>query len=344
MTLDQVQVTQSEMASRLVRYIDLRPCTTAFIDTYTPGSKRKENFTIIGPGVAENPEQHVHISIPHGFNIGAARQPPACVNSQHSHETAEVFIVHQGRWRFTTGHDRAGPSIDLWPGDTISIPTQVFRGFENIGDDIGFMFAVLGGDDPGRVTWAPYVFKSAEQYGLVLLENGRLIDSSRESVPSNVRRMPVTTQADVAEHPTIDAQALERCVMRGSDLRAAGGLSAIKGFDECPIVGVANPAEKMPAGRINWPHHFQVRALRLASGAHSAAHRRSEEEVLLVHEGRIAFEWPGGCLEIAAGDTLTVPKNLERSFFNPTGRDAVAYVVRGGNHPEPARFSQNGPN
>ncbi len=93
--------TQEEVASRLVRYPDLRPCTTAFIDTHTPGSDQKENFTIIGPGVAENPDQYVHIDIPHGFNIGAARQPAGCVNSQHSHETAEVFVVHTGRWKFS---------------------------------------------------------------------------------------------------------------------------------------------------------------------------------------------------------------------------------------------------
>ena len=49
------------LRNRLVRYDELAPCLTAFIDTRSPGSDRKENFTIIGPGVAENPEQHVHI-------------------------------------------------------------------------------------------------------------------------------------------------------------------------------------------------------------------------------------------------------------------------------------------
>ena len=58
------------LEDRVVRYRDLEPCTNAFIDTRTPGSDTKENFTIIGPGVAENPEQHVHIKEPHGFNIG----------------------------------------------------------------------------------------------------------------------------------------------------------------------------------------------------------------------------------------------------------------------------------
>ena len=95
--------THAPLTDRLVRYADLRPCTTAFIDARSPGSNAKENFTIIGPGVAENPDQHVHINLAHGFNIGGARQPPHCTNSQHSHETAEVFVVHSGQWAFRTG-------------------------------------------------------------------------------------------------------------------------------------------------------------------------------------------------------------------------------------------------
>ena len=71
-----------QLTERLVRYEDLRPCLTAFIDTRSPGSDQKENFTIIGPGVAENPEQHVHITLPHGFNIGGARPRMAILREQ----------------------------------------------------------------------------------------------------------------------------------------------------------------------------------------------------------------------------------------------------------------------
>ena len=93
-------MTQQTMADRIVRYGELVPCKTAFIDAHTPGSDQKENFTIIGGGVSESPDQHVHIAIPHGFNIGAAGQPPKCRNSLHDHNTAEVFFVLSGRWRF----------------------------------------------------------------------------------------------------------------------------------------------------------------------------------------------------------------------------------------------------
>ena len=331
--------TEAEMMARLVRYSELRPCTTAFIDTGTPGSDLKENFTIIGPGVAENPEQHVHISIPHGFNIGGARQPPGCVNSQHSHETAEVFVVHTGRWRFKTGADGQGAFVDLGPGDTISIPTRVFRGFENVGADTGFMFAVLGGDDPGRVTWAPYVFEAAERHGMVLLESGRLIDVRKELLPVGATRMRPTSEADVAAFGSVDTAALRACVVPAADLTAGGGLSDVTGFEECAIVGVANPAEHMPAGRMGWPHAFQVRALRMAPGSRSPAHARDEEEVLLVHAGRPWIEWAGGRLELGPGDTLTVPKGLTRRYGSAGVEAAVVYVVRGGDHPKAAAWS-----
>lgn len=43
-------MTPQEMEKRIVRYGDLIPCKTAFIDAHTPGSDQKENFTIIGGG------------------------------------------------------------------------------------------------------------------------------------------------------------------------------------------------------------------------------------------------------------------------------------------------------
>ena len=333
------QISMPQMQARLVRYRDLRPCTTAFIDTRTPGSERKENFTIIGPGVSENPEQHVHIHLPHGFNIGGARQPPRCVNSQHSHETAEVFVIHSGIWRFKTGSDGNDGHVDLAPGDTISIPVHTFRGFENVGTDVGFMFAVLGGDDPGHVTWAPSVFEAAQRYGLVLLESGRLIDTSKEQVPSGAKLMRPTSVADLARFDRFDSAAITRCTVKTAQLSAAGGLSRFPGFEECPIVGVANVAEDMPAAPLSWAHGFQLRALRVAPGARSPAHLREEEEVLMVHAGQLSIQWADGSLTMGPGDTLTVPKNLPRVFVNDGRERAVVHVVRGGDHPGAARLA-----
>ena len=165
---------QIDMEKNIVRYGNLQPCKTAFIDAHTPGSNQKENFTILGGGVSESPDQHVHITEKVGFNIGAAGQPPKCRNSLHSHRTAEVFFVLKGRWRFFWGRYGSAGEVTLEEGDIFNIPTGIFRGFENIGSDYGMLMAILGGDDAGGggVIWAPQVIQDAANHGLLLSETG----------------------------------------------------------------------------------------------------------------------------------------------------------------------------
>ena len=323
------------MEQRLVRYQDLIPCTTAFIDTRTPG-KQKENFTIIGPGVAENPDQHVHIDIAHGFNIGGVRQEPNCVNSQHSHETAEVFIVQNSRWAFRCGVDGNEGEVIVGPGDVISIPTRVFRGFENTGNETGYMFSVLGGDDPGRVTWAPEVFDMAREYGLVLLENGQLIDTANgEKVPAGASFMPATSPETVANMRRINSSDLRECVYRADESAASPtALSArAEGVEEIPVIGDANPAEGIAAGKMTWSHGFHLRCLEMAPGSIIDNHSRQEEEVIYVYEGALVVDWQDGRLTLGRGDVLTIPKRLNRSFRNTGEKPAISYVVRGSDSP-----------
>lgn len=299
----------AEMERRVVRYVDLKPCYNAFIDTRSPGSEAKENFTIIGPGVSENPDQHVHIAEPHGFNIGGARQPPLCVNSQHSHDTAEVFVVHSGRWRFDLGEDGADAHVEIGPGDTISLPTKTFRGFTNIGDDTGFLWAVLGGDNPGRVTWAPQVFEMAKDFGLVLLETGRLVDTAAgETVPDGARPMPVTSLAQVA------------ALTRYTDADAAGLVARDRpARGETPVIA--------PDGTLAWPHDFTLHRLDLAPGDAGPESVPDGVEVVFVHRGSLTISWSGGSLDLGEGDTLTVPTGTPRRFASEDG--AAAFIARG---------------
>lgn len=334
--------TLERMAKRLVRYDDLRPCLNAFVDTYTPGSDKKENFTIIGPGVAEHPDQHVHISESHGFNIGGARQPPGCLNSQHSHETEEVFIVHSGQWAFRCGEQAEQGEVLLGPGDCISIPTNVFRGFENVGDGTGYLFAILGQDDAGHVTWAPDVFAKAEDYGLLLLENGQLVDTTKgETIPEGVRQMPKTTAEQVAAHRIMSEAEMLDCVCLDQEQRDNSGstlAAANSPVVESPIIGASNDAENIAAGKISRPHGFNVRRFDFEVDGLLEAHARDEAEVIYVHRGQLVFHWHAGELAMSAGDVLTVPAGLTHNYRNTGDSAAIAYVVRGGNQPGAARF------
>jgi len=208
---------------RVVRYGDLKPCKTAFIDAHTPGSDQKENFTIIGGGVYESPDQHVHIADSIGFNIGAAGQPPRCRNSLHDHNTAEVFFVLKGRWRFFWGRWGNSGEVTLEEGDIINLPTGMFRGFENIGTDYGMIMAVLGGDDAGGgVHWAPQVIEDAAEHGLVLGDNGVLYDRNKgQALPENVAPMPIMSDEELAKRVELStADLVPNYVARYWDLMA----------------------------------------------------------------------------------------------------------------------------
>lgn len=325
-----LDLASSSLEARIVRYTDLAPCRDAFIDTRSPGSDQKENFTIIGPGVAENPNQFVHITEPHGFNIGGARQPPRCLNSQHSHETVEVFYVHTGQWRFMTGEHATDGEVFMGPGDLIAIPTRIFRGFENVGDDSGFLWAVLGGDDPGHVLWAPYVFDMAKDYGLVLLEDGTLIDTAKgEQVPAGARVMRATTKEQVDSLLKVDSTALERCVLRRGASRPTGLFSGVGGIAERMLVG-ADP--------ITWPHGFTVSEITLAVGAALPGHALDVPDVWFVQQGDVEVSMDGASTRCSDGDTITLPCGSVRSLRNCGTNDAIVVQVRGGDAlPAPVR-------
>lgn len=309
-------MTPAEMEQRIVRYGELRPCKTAFIDAHTPGSDQKENFTIIGGGVSESPDQHVHIAIPHGFNIGAAGQPPKCRNSLHSHRTAEVFFVLKGRWRFFWGRWGDAGEVVLEEGDIINIPTGIFRGFENIGTDYGMIMAILGGDDAGGgVIWAPQVIEDASDHGLVLGENGKLYDSKKgETLPDGVAPMPVLTEDALADYPEMTpTQVVGYGVRRYWDMVSLAGKSPVK------VIGETGIIRDKPG--------FEVDLVARGS-ASDKMHQHDRASVLMPMRGHWKVTWNGGSATLAPGDTMSVPENLPHSAVpSMTGEASLYHVV-----------------
>jgi mannose-6-phosphate isomerase-like protein (cupin superfamily) len=314
--------TLEQLEQRRVRYDELVPCRNAFIDTRNPGSEDKENFTIVGPGVSENPEQHVHISEPHGFNIGAARQPPHCINSQHSHETAEVFVVHSGEWTLNFG-EHGELKLPAARGAVASIPTNLFRGFTNVGSEQGFLWVALGQDDPGRVLWAPQVFDMASKFGLALMADGSLVDTGRaDAKPAESDLMPRTTAAQVAALARPNSDELSKCIIAGEEMTAQpAGLFAGDGVDERLLIG--------PGARIDWPHGFTLSRVTISANGEIPAYVHDKKEVWFVHDGALDCVAAAGDVQLSTGDTMSVPERLPRGW--KARSDTIAFVVRGGN-------------
>ena len=310
-----------EMDRRIVRYGELQPCKTAFIDAHTPGSDQKENFTIIGGGVSESADQHVHIVDTPGFNIGAAGQPPNCRNSLHSHRTAEVFFVLKGRWRFFWGRWGTAGEVVLEEGDIFNIPTGIFRGFENIGADYGMIMAILGGDDAGGgVIWAPQVIEEARDHGLVLGENGKLYDSKRgEYLPEGVSPMPLLTEEELENFPEpTTADVVPRYVARYWDLMA------LADHQPACVIGENGLLRDRPG--------FEVSFLTRGS-ASEAFHSHDRPAVLMPMRGHWRLTWAGGAATLNPGDTCLVPENLPHTLTPAMTGEASLYRVIGTDDP-----------
>ena len=310
-------MTPAEMETRIVRYGDLQPCKTAFIDAHTPGSDQKENFTIIGGGVSESPDQHVHISIPHGFNIGAAGQPPKCRNSLHSHRTAEVFFVLSGRWRFFWGRWGTAGEVVLEQGDIINIPTGIFRGFENIGTDYGMIMAILGGDDAGGgVIWAPQVIEDAADHGLVLGENGKLYDSKKgRNLPDGMKPMPLLSEEQLKDYPELTPMQVV-----GMGVRRYNDMAAIAKDKSCKVIGANGVIRDKPG--------FEVDLLTRSSASETALHSHDRPSVLMPVRGHWRVFWEGGHCVLAPGDTMSFPEGIPHGAYpSMTGEAGLYHII-----------------
>jgi mannose-6-phosphate isomerase-like protein (cupin superfamily) len=308
-------MTPQEMETNIVRYGELIPCRTAFIDAHTPGSDQKENFTIIGAGVTESPHQHVHIKATPGFNIGAAGQPPKCKNSMHTHTTAEVFFVLSGRWRFFWGRWGTAGEFIANEGDVFNIPTGIFRGFENVGTDYGMIMSILGGDNAGGgVTWAPQVIEEADAHGLILGENGVIYDTrTGEQLPEGIAPMPLLSEEELKAYPEPGVEQVVRdYVARYWDMMALARKAPAK------VIGEKALLRDRPGFELEMLSHGSISPDLYAI---------DRNEILMVVRGHWKLAWEGGGTVLAPGDVCAVPPGMRHSLKPSMSGEASLFRV-----------------
>ena len=201
------------MLDRIAKFHELIPSTLPFVEGRLDGHKERKNYSIVGPGVAEDSNQSIKISSPHGYNLGAVSANPKNGSGLHSHTTAEVFLIYSGKWRFYWGADGKNEML-LGKGDIISMPTNMFRGFENAGDDEGLIFVILGNDDPGIITWVPKVLLRAKETGLALLNDNSLIDLTKNEVPNDKRLLKPITDDQLKKFDNYNLNEIEDFICR----------------------------------------------------------------------------------------------------------------------------------
>ena len=312
--------------------------TEAFIDVRLPGSVGKASYSFIGPGVSQNADQVVNLAEPHGFNVGAAGMPHGTVNNPHMHYTAEVFVCTRGRWEMRLGQ-HGEQTVEIGPNTIFSVPTWIFRGFKNIGDDNGWLFTVLGSDNTGGILWAPQILEAAASTGLYLSPVGAVLDATAGDLTNDTVAPIDETRLGELDHYT-DAEIAERIVapdrLNWSKVALLSSVLPGHGSAIAPVIGFGLTEDRRQRPPIWTPHGFTLEWLRLDPGASTGLHRIDQNQALFLVEG----EWQvtynrldNQISRTAAEDTVvSIPGNCWRDLTNTGSAVATCLVVCAGDN------------
>lgn len=347
-------ISSTDLAARFIPFASLRSTTEAFIDYCLPECKPKLNYALIGPGVAQNPNQPVNLREPHGFQVGAVSLPHGKVNPAHMHFTCEVFICTRGDWRIQWGFNPEPGVADIGEGDIVSVPTWIYRGFTNIGVDDGFLFTALGGDHTGGVLWGPTTVAAAARNGVYLTDDYRMIDTTRgEQVPADTSLFQAMTPQEIAQLRVWSTQEILGRIVRFADLRwSEHGLLdstlAGCGAQMAAAVGLGMTEDRNLQAPVTNAHGLSIEWLRIPVGGHVSRHRLSEKQVLIAKlgqielsvdtvEGPVAHTLVGGS---TAWDTFSVPPDCWRTLNNTGATEALALVMTAGDQRKRITWSE----
>ena len=317
-------LTEEEARVRHIRRTDMVANTMAFIDCKMPGSERKENYALLGPGVSQSHDQVVNLTEAHGFSLGVAAMPPGTVNNLHVHFTAEVFMIQRGTWTFRWGADGRDGEIVGRPGDIVSIPTWIFRGFSNSGAEDGWIFTALGGDDTGGIIWHPSIIESASHYGLYLNRDNMMVDVGPTGTrPDPAGLMPVLTPAEIATLPRYTADQMAARVTQAAARAWSGAALLDSGLpghaaELAPVIGHGMTEDRAHAAPINNPHGFSIEWLRIPPGNRVGRHRLAEKQVAIVFNGAldVTLNAPAEGIEVhvGTGEVFSLSGDVWRSL------------------------------
>lgn len=341
------RISQSAAEARRVKRSDYRSCTVAFIDCKKPGSHLKQNYSIIGPGVTSSSEQVINLPEPHGFNIGAAAMPPGITNNLHIHFTAEVFMVYGGEYTFRWGSNGEHEMVGR-PGDILSVPTWIFRGFTNTGENEGWIFTTLGGDNTGGVIFHPEIIRDAAEHGLYLNRQNVLIDTTQgDPVPAEDERLAPMNDAEVAKLRSYSPVEMRDFVVSAAerDFRPAFVDQCLDGCgaEIAPVIGHGITQNRDHAAKIRNPHGFSVEWLRVQPGQRVSPFSLDDKMVVIPREAglRALLNTEGDVsVELGPWDTFSIPAELTRAFENTSDVPVEALIIVSGDHQKHPAFAR----
>jgi hypothetical protein len=341
-------VTAAEAARRHLKRKDYVPCVDAFIDCRLPGSMPKENYSMIGPGVTQNPTQVINLQEPHGFNIGAAGMYPGVTNNLHLHFTSETFIVPTGAYQLRWGVRGDEGELRLEAGDIAVMPTWLFRGFSTESDQFGLLMTVLGGDNTGGIIWSPDVLIRARETGLWLNKDNEVIDEQITGArPSAHELLPLMPDKEINALRRWSAAQMQARVIKKSalDFRPAT-LDTAAGFQWQISPGVGNglSQHRDHSPTVLEPQSFSVEWIRVQPGQAGAPFSTAEKMVVINLSSRLDVTLNTGAETVVCSlgfeDMISIPAHALRSFSCPAGSVmSEAVMVIAGDHVKHPKFA-----
>ncbi|MGE0315429.1 MAG: cupin domain-containing protein [Lautropia sp.] len=332
-------MTRTPLADRFIPFSSLRYTTEAFIDYRIPGCAPKKNYALIGPGVSQNPDQPVSLREKHGFQVGGVAMPPGKRNPPHMHFTAEVFVCVRGEWDLQWGFDPEALSARVRPGDIATVPTWIYRGFQNMGEIEGFMFTALGRDDTGGILWAPQTLEAARLQGVHLTDDYRIVDEQlgQRWDDATMRRLQPMTPQEIAQLRRWTPEQMGRRVVRHTELQWSSHAlldSALPGCggELAPVIGLGTSEDRDHLAPVTNAHGFSIEWLRLPPGGRVSRHRLASRQVLICYRGdvRLDIGEEGERFTLsgtdASWDSYAAPADAWRSVHN-AGRGAAEVLL-----------------
>jgi quercetin dioxygenase-like cupin family protein len=338
--MEEIIVSASELRRRTIAYTDLRSDAEAFVDTRLPGSSPKQNYAMIGAGVSQNPNAHINLREPHGFNVGGAAMPNGITNNLHMHFTAEVFMCFRGEWKVRWGPKGDQGEYVAREGDIVSIPTWIYRGFTNIGADDGFLFTTLGQNVTGGVVWNPHVMQAARETGFALNTRCELVDLKATPV-SESELLPLMSATEIARLRSFTVEQMRRRVVQQNDCAWSdrpfvdcalpGGVKQL-----APVIGFGLTEDRDAEPPIVNPHGFKQEWLRACVGNGLLTHRHVDTQVYLVKSGTWEVAVNRGSARMTARlgpyDIFSVPPGAWRSLHCVDGDPGQVLLITGGDN------------
>ena len=188
------------------------------------------------------------------------------------------------------------------------MPTNMFRGFENAGNKEGLIFVVLGGDDPGIITWVPSILKKAKQTGMALLNDNSLIDLSLNDIPKDKSLLEPISSEEIKKFDNYKLNELEKYICKFSD-RINYENKINEDFNLIQVLGNSFQNKKINSV-INHNTGFNLSVLKAKKGKLENL-KFSKATIMFSQKGSWQIKIDDFLIKLNPRDTISIPINSQ---------------------------------